>query len=652
MRIIITLLLLSSPWFAVAQGHGFPFGKVTLQNLTQKMYDRDTTAKALMLDEFGEAYVDNGGNHNLIFEHHYKIKILKAQGLELSNFSMPLIKYNSQSMEILREVKASSFSIVDGVIKESKLNAKNIFTEHYEEGDIKKFAIPNVMVGSVIEIQYKIERPNMFNFQRWEFQSDIPKVRSEYWATIPANYSYNIALKGFLRLSKNESELMRDCFTPGGNSADCSRMKFAMENIPAFVEEEYMTARENYLSSINFELSEIKYFRGGVDKITKEWRDVEEELRRDQRFGVQLKRGEDIVGEAAEQLLTGQKDSLAKAKIIYDFIVNHYVWNREFSKYCDQGIKKAFDAKTGNVGDINLSLIAALRYAGFLADPVILSTRDNGFVTELYPVLSDFNYVIAKLTVQGKTYLLDATDHLLPFGMIPFRCLNGKGRVIGDKRTSWQEIVPENKFRKMSYVTLRFDEEGNWSGTIQNVYVGYEAYLKRKEVLSFNNVEAYQQSIEGQSIGVTIHKLDMKNLEEIAETLIENIECTLEGPGDVSSFLFNPFELNKRESNPFKSSERLYPVDFGSTIDERIVVTLQLPAYINVVDPPQRVALALPNNGGKFIFDVKNDPHTLVISTWLNLSRPVFSSEEYHYLKELFSRIVQIQNTDLIFRKS
>lgn len=652
MRIVITLLLFSSPFFAVAQGHGFLFGKVTLQELTQKVYDRDTTAKAVVLEEFGEAYVDNGGDHNLIFEHHYKIKILKTQGLELSNFSMPLIKYNSQNMEILREVKASSFSVVDGVIRESKLEPRNIFTEHYEEGDIKKFAIPNVVVGSVIEIQYRVEKPNKFNFQRWEFQSDIPKVRSEYWATIPANYNYNIALKGFLRLSKNESELLRDCFTPAGNSADCSRMKFAMENIPAFVEEEYMTARENYLSSINFELSEIKYFRGGVDKITKEWKDVEEELRRDQRFGVQLKRGEDIVGEAAGQLLIGQKDSLSKAKIMYDFIVNHYVWNREFSKYCEQGIKKAFDAKSGNVGDINLSLIAALRYAGLPADPVILSTRENGYATELYPVLSDFNYVIAKLTVQGKTYLLDATDRMMPFGMIPFRCLNGKGRVIGDRRTSWQEIVSDNKFRKVSYVNLKLNEDGNWSGTIQNVYVGYEAYLKRREVFSFANVEAYQQSREDHLLGTSIQKLELKNLEDYNEALTENIECTLEGPGDVPTFLFNPFQLNKRESNPFKSSERLYPVDFGSTLDERIIVTLQLPTSVAVVDAPQRVALALPDNGGKFIFDVKNEPHTLVISTWLNLSRSVFSSEEYHYLKELFSRIVQIQNTDLIFRKS
>src|SRR5690606_111681 len=135
-----------------------------------------------------------------------------------------------------------------------------------------------------------------------------------------------------------------------------------------------------------------------------------------------------------------EADQLVRAKGVYDYIVGHYEWNGLNGKYCEQGLRKAFEAKSGNVGDINVSLIAALRYAGLEADPVILSTRSNGYATELFPSLSDFNYVIARLVIDGETYLLDATDPLMPFGMIPFHCLNGRGRVIGDRESSWLDI--------------------------------------------------------------------------------------------------------------------------------------------------------------------------------------------------------------------
>lgn len=650
MRIILPLLILS-PFFIRAQDHGFPFGKITSQELSMKTYDRDTTARAVVLEEFGEAYIDNGGDHNLIFEHHMKIKILKKQGLDLADFSIPLFKYSSHKIDLLLDLKASSFSLHDGQIKESKLDNKSVFTEHYENGDIKKFAVPNVSVGSVIEIQYKLEKQNLFNFRKWEFQSDIPKVKSEYWALIPANYVYNISLKGYLDLTKKESELKRDCFRPGGYKADCTLMKFAMNDIPAFIEEEYLTTSKNYLSSINFELSEVKYFTGGSDKITKEWKDVEEELRREQRFGLQLKRGKEIVGSSIEQYLTGETDLLAKAKIIYDFIVNHYTWNGEYSKYCENGIKKAFDDKKGNVGDINLSLIAALRYAGLSADPVILSTRDNGYATELYPVLSDYNYVIAKLTINDKSYLLDATDPLLPFGMIPFRCLNGRGRVIGDRQTSWEELTTSDKFRRVCYVKLKLDNEGHWTGSVQNTYAGYEALVKRREILSLNSEDEYQKKLGSKVSDFTINKLELKNLENKSEPLTEIFEIETESASGASTLLFNPFFIHKREENPFKSSERLYPVDFGSTTDDRITINIELPEAVQVVNLPERVALTLPNDGGRFIFDARQDGQMVVISSWLSLNKPIFSSGEYHYLKELFSRIVQVQNTDIIFKK-
>ena len=122
-------------------------------------------------------------------------------------------------------------------------------------------------------------------------------------------------------------------------------------------------------------------------KYTKEWKDVELDLRREEKFGQQLRKGKDIVDEHVELAMSGESDPLIKAQKIFEFIKAWYQWDGMNGMFSEYGIKKAFNTKKGNVGDINLTLIAALRYAGLNADPVILSTRSNGLPIEIHPVL-------------------------------------------------------------------------------------------------------------------------------------------------------------------------------------------------------------------------------------------------------------------------
>src|SRR5690606_39244903 len=107
---------------------------------------------------------------------------------------------------------------------------------------------------------------------------------------------------------------------------DCAVMKFRMDNIPAFVEEEYKTATKNFLAAIHFELAEIRYPDGRVDRVTREWKDAEHELRQDNRFGVQLKRGKEI-GEEVRKLVAEEGDEYSKAIQVYNYIRESFLWN-------------------------------------------------------------------------------------------------------------------------------------------------------------------------------------------------------------------------------------------------------------------------------------------------------------------------------------
>jgi len=641
---------------SLAQNSGFKFGEVTYSELGIKSYPRDTSASAIVLNEFGEAYFDSDNNYNLLFEYHVKIKILKTDGLSQADIQIPLYKSSTSGKEeTIRKITASAFTIVNGSMREFKVEPKDIFSENTNKyRNMKKFAIPNVQVGSVIEYEYTLESPFMQNFRSWEFQSDIPKVQSEYWPKIPANYVYNISLKGFQELSKKEDELVRDCFSVSGNGkADCIRYKFAMKDIPAFKEEDYMTAKSNFLSAINFELSEIKFFDGRVDKITKEWKDAEQELMQYEKFGIQIKRGKNILDDHIDVISGSETDALVKAQKIYDFIKFWYYWDGVYWMYSEYGIKKAFDKKEGNAGDINLSLIAALKYAELNVEPMILSTRENGLATELYPVLTDFNYVIAKLNIGDKVYLLDATDDYLHFGMIPIRCLNGKGRVLGEKGSYWYELKPTDKQKRTTTLSLKLESDGYARGTIQKTYFGYEAASVRKELASFQTEKEYIDDLNNKSKNIHIQKFEFQNVKELEKPLAIKLDVEMEVFDDMNNklFLFNPFILNKIDENPFKSNERLYPVDYGAPVDHVTILTLEYPSDFIIESIPEKVAMALPNTGGRYIFDIQNLGNKLTMSNSMQIAKPVFSSQEYHYLKELYNRILQVQNADMVFKR-
>jgi hypothetical protein len=633
-----------------AQDNPFPFGQVTYVDM-ETSYPTDTSAVAVVLKEFGNAYFEPN-DYDIIFKYHVRIKILKKGGLDYANVEIPIRKIDGRA-ETVRGIRASTFNIEDGSLREVKFDQKKEFTENKSKyWDIKKLALPNVRVGSVIELEYELRSPFIMNFRTWEFQADIPKVSSEFWASMPANYKYNITLRGYLALAKNENEISKNCFESGFGSSDCLVLKLAMNDIPAFVSEDYMTATSNFLSAVNFELFEIQRFDGSRDKISKEWKDVETELRLDAQFGVQLKRGADIVDKKVEQLLEGEIDPLLKAQKVYNFIKEWYRWNEVYSKYSEFGIKKAFDNKVGNVGDINLSLIAALRYAGFTVEPLLLSTRANGVVSELHPVLTDFNYVIAKLNLNGKVYLLDATEDYLYFGLIPQRCLNGKGRVLGEKESYWYDVSAPEKQKQVSIQKLKIDIDGTLRGSVQNNYFGYEAMDQRRVIASFSTEKEFIQSLTKEWDAGTITNYKIENATDPFKPLSITLDIEITTDlGQTPTQLFNLFMFDRWEKNPFRSQERMYPVDFGLQIEETVSMSFEFPDGYAIDELPKKVGLALPEGGGRYVFTVQNTGNTVSMYSALQINKPMYRPEEYPYLKELFSHVVATQQTGIVLKK-
>ncbi|RRN77750.1 DUF3857 domain-containing protein [Pseudoxanthomonas sp. SGD-10] len=544
----------------------------------------------------------------------------------------------------------------DGSYEFVELDKKNIYQEKVNNYfDAVKFAIPNVKAGSVIEYTYKIASPFIFNFRKWEFQSAIPKQKSEYFAKIPANYNYNISLAGFYKLSNNKAELIKDCFRIGGGVADCSMLSFEMKDIPAFIEEEHMTSARNFKSAINFELEEIRYFNGSTRKFTKTWQDVYQQLKSSEDFGLQIKRNSDLFKEQLKPLLTGGMDKEAVARKVYSSVKDWYTWNKYYGKYSDLGLKKAYESRSGNIADINLALIGALQYANIDTEPVLISTRENGSPTKLFPVLSEFNYVIAKINIDGKSYLLDASDKEVEFGTLPFRCLNAEGRAIGKDSSYWVNLVPSQKFRRVDYMNLKLEDSGILKGTILKRYYGYDAISHRKRIKSFSSPEKYVEDLEVRYPRIKFLNPKISNADSLHLPLTEEYEVEIEAFDSLlgDKFSLNPFIAGYITENPFKLNERVYPVDFGASTDHTTTVTIQIPEGFQLDYVPDPVAIQLPGNTGRYYYKTSLlNNNTVSLTEKLTLDRTVYDSNAYPFLKELYNRVVQTNKLEWVISKS
>ena len=285
---------------------------------------------------------------------------------------------DGSTKESVSNIKAATFNSGS---EPSYLDLKNVFTETQTPYcDLIKFTLPNAKAGSVIEVQYTLSSPYIYNFRDWTFQSDIPKIYSEYWAEIPAILTYHITFSGFQKLSEGRKEIEKNCLVLNGGTSDCALLKFGMKDIPAFREEKFMTAKKNFLSAVHFSLSAVHDLDGSTKNLSQKWDDVADQLQSDKDFGVQIKRGQSLFTKVLDTLVSAGNDRVLKAKRIFAFIRNWYKWDGYRGFLCKTGIKKAFETHTGNIADINLSLVAALRAGGLNAYPVLVSTRDRFFV--------------------------------------------------------------------------------------------------------------------------------------------------------------------------------------------------------------------------------------------------------------------------------
>lgn len=639
---LLVVLFAIVPYCLFAQKPPMKFGKISQEEIDLQYFEQDSAAVAVVLADYGRAYI-NVNIGKLVFERHTRVKILKKEGLDYASGSI-LLYHSGSSEETVSNLKGVTYNLEDGKLEETKLSKSSIFTEKYNRNyNLQKFAFENVKVGSIIEYSYTVYSEFFFNFPSWEFQSTIPTIWSEYRAEIPDFFFYEKYMQGYLPLAIAEVEKRNQ-----GQSV-YSAHRWVVENAPAFKEEAYMTCEDDYISKMNFALSHYK-LNGIVYEIMGSWQKLRENLLKSEYFGTVVDRSA-FLNRTVKELTASITDPEEKVRVIYDYIKEKIEWNG-ISEYSTNTLKEAFKEGKGTSADLNLGLASMLKEADIEVDLVLLSTRDHGFIRPQYSMASQFNYVICKVYVNGKVLFLDATDKDLPQDILPERCLNGKGLLISKSRdVEWVPLEFSDKSKSLISSDFLMSESGDLTGKLDFTRSRYFARNTRERYRSKGKEEYVKSFVSGKPWKVVDSNFSF--LDDIAQPVKEEMKVEISDhvmlAGDMA--YLNPILLSRIEENPFKREEREYPVDFGSPFERMYISKVTIPENFVVEELPQSRIIALPQNGGKYIYNITNTGKTIFITSNFSINKSLFVQDEYPVLREFYNQVVAMQSEQIVLKK-
>ncbi len=652
------------------------WGQVSLNELKMTFYEPDPDAAAVVLSDFGYSYMQyqsQGGSFQLVFERHKRIKILKKSGYDHATHAIPLYHNASNKKEKLHSLKGFTYNLVDGKVVKTKLNSDDTFTEKVNDNwDNKKFTMPNVVEGSVIEFSYTVTSDFYSNLQSWEFQEDIPVLWSEYIVRMYEYFDFKPMIQGYFAFEtlpvKKVTEKIYykqeggfDVSSAGGQRVPSSVTTIDVEaitshwqaqNIPALKEEPYITTLEDYVTKISFDLSAVRWPNQPAKPYSQTWASLDNTLLNADDFGGQLNKGGFLKSEIAA-ISAIHKEPEAKMLAMHNLIKSKMKWDGKYRIGASGTIRKAYDNGTGSSGDINLLLVAALREAGLEADPVILSTRNHGRIMPMFAQLSKFNYVVAHVSIDGKTYLLDATDAFNTPNMLPYRCLNGEGRLVRkDNASTWVPLTSPERMVELYNVQMEVNASGQFESKWSLSSSGYAAQHKRKEAHT-EGKDKYLEKFKKNLQDWEVSNLEIKNMEELSKPF--SISCEAHSTETVVAgdlIYLNPLLFSRMKENPFKMEDRQFPVDYGMAQETTYILNFRVPDGYKVEELPKNAIIDLPDGGGRFSYMLAVQGNVIQLSSRMNLRKPLYFAEEYTSLKEFYGHVVAKQAEQIVLRKS
>jgi transglutaminase-like putative cysteine protease len=618
------------------------WGEVPRQQLEMDTYPADANAAAVILSDVGSVHFD--ARARIVYERHRRIKILAEGGYDWGTVELAYLA--EDRMQRVLDIDGQTFSLSDdGAVERYELDGDDVFEEDvngvYRR---KRFTLPALEPGAVIEYRYEMRSESPLLMPEWLFQTDEPTLWSEFEVEIPNQFHFVHIMHGAPDFHIEEHS---EVLGPDGKS---QKYRWVMTDVPALREEPFVTTLKNHQARLALQLKSYQ-FRGHTKQFMSSWDNLAEELLDRSDFGGQLDSGGDV-RTRAELLVRDLQDPVAKIKAIYDYVRTKVEWNGVQGFIPGRAVDDVLEAQSGSHPEITLLLVALLRNVGVEAHPVLLSTRDHGKMQPVYPFLSQFNTTVVYVEVADRAYLLDATDPMRPYDLLPVRALNGAGWMVTEEGGRWLRISPNPYERRVSVVG-QLSANGTVEAEVQVIDSDYSA-LQRRRLFQEHGAQAFIRDVILEDLNdVDIQSHEIQN-EAPEDPLVSRV--TMRAPGyaqRAERFLYvNPALLERRRENTLRAPSRSFPVEFAYPRDITFILSLQLPEGYVVDAVPPNVQVQLPEKSGYFqrAIDVAN--RRLTLQARLLIVETTFEPEAYGALRDFYQRIIAAQAEHIVLKRT
>ena len=651
----------------VSVAQNYNFRKVSKEELLQKVHPTDPNANAAILyrEIKTEFHYQEDSGWYLVTNYFERVKIYNKEGFDWTNVTIDL--YKGDGEDKISGLRGYTYYLdANDKVKSVKLEKEGIFNQETTKYlSQTKITMPDVREGSIVEYRYTITSPFIFNIDEFRFQEQIPVDKVSVVFKSPEYFRYKTHQRGWLPYKVETFTRERSMAINSTWRDEDMRMRTTMhqvtfkefthaidlENVPALKEEPYAGNINNYTSTLQFELDFFEIPGGRSKTYSTTWDDVSRNIYKVDSFGPELERSNYFESDI-DALLNGVSKPEEKTARIFSYVMNKMNWNNYTGYYTNEGVRSAYKKEVGNVADINLMLVAMLRYANLEANPVLVSTKSHGI--PLFPTLNGFNYVIAAVEFPQGTVLLDATNKNAEIGVLSPEVINGNGRLIAkDGSSRWMSLRSLVPAVKNSMVSLEINPDLTLKGKARNRFTGNYALQYRSNFKNLSN-DAQRKVLEESTKHTELSDLQFDNLSTIGAPVdlqynFESFDYIEEVAGKL---YFSPLLFLATQENPFKPETREYPIDFGFPMKDRYIVNITLPEGFEVESMPEDVIYNLGDDMGSYRYLISQNGNILQLSVELSMNKSFIAAKDYGNLKKFFELCIEKENEKVVLFKS
>jgi transglutaminase-like putative cysteine protease len=632
------------------------WGEIPKSDLEMKSFLRDTNASIVILYDYGESFLND--ELDLVFQRHVRIKILTTKGYEWGTESIGI--YTKDDRQSIRGIEGATYALDEqGKLVKHELQEKDIFTEVIDNNRTRyKFTMPALKPGCIIEYRYKITANSWWMIQDWRFQHSEPVRWSEYRVRIPKSIAYAAITHGYEPYAVKAIDDTTQYFHGsaenyfGRSIVACYQMHWILKDAHALRDEPFITTIDDYYNRVDLQLSEYALRTGGSEKVIKDWGLFNKDLLESKYFGecIDVTRR---VRKKAEEITSGCTSPEEKIRAIYNWITQSIVWTQQNRLYAEQEVNDVLESKKGNNADINFLLLSMLKSVDIQGDPVIVSTHSNGKIQELYPILSQFNYVLARVSFGSQMYYIDATDPLRPMELLPPKVMNVKGFVIKKDGGEWVTLTSPKQYSNVSLAMITLHEDGTLDGTLEDLYRDYASLSIRRKLKDKKELDIAKESFENERQGITIDSVSITGRDSIPLPLTMkawiSAQTYAQSSGD--NIYINPMILHRMQENPFKDRTRKFPVEYPYQQSNKTIVNIAIPEGFEIKENLMDRMLYVGRDFLSYSRKVLADQHGIQIITKLDIHQIEISEKYYDDLKSFYTSIVAAEAEQIVLSR-